>query len=260
MFIFVFLFGISVGSFLNVVIYRSNHDDSIARGRSYCPNCKHTLSFFDLIPLLSFVFLLGKCRYCGKRISWQYPLVEITTGLLAVFLWMYISDLSFSGYLRYLLLFGIFSSFLVIFVSDFLYKTVLMIPLGIGTFFSLIYLILTKSLVIGNFYSALGSFVFFSVLNFVSKGKWMGLGDAFLGFFIGIFLGWPKTFISLYLAFLTGAFIGVILILLRKKRFGQKIAFGPFLIIGTVITFFYGTNLWKFFINFIGMGIPWESF
>src|SRR3989338_11686015 len=83
----VFLFGLVVGSFLNSVIYRLGKGESALKGRSYCPQCKHPLSWQDLIPLLSFVLLKGKCRYCKAHISWQYPLVELATGILFVATW-----------------------------------------------------------------------------------------------------------------------------------------------------------------------------
>jgi leader peptidase (prepilin peptidase)/N-methyltransferase len=76
-----FIFGICVGSFLNCVIYRLETKQSFFRGRSFCPKCHHILRWYELIPILSFIFLKGKCRYCGKKISWQYPLVEISTGI-----------------------------------------------------------------------------------------------------------------------------------------------------------------------------------
>lgn len=253
---FLFLFGLSVGSFLNVVIYRVNNEDSVARGRSYCPNCKHELSWMDLIPLLSFILLHGKCRYCKKPISWQYPLVELITGIIAVCLWVYIIQLpnylllianyNFFHIFSFISLFIIFASFLVIFVSDFLYQSVPTYAIVSGISGVIVYIFLTTPLLfLPNLLVGFTGFAFFGLLILITKGRGMGFGDALIALVMGIFLGWQNFIVAFYVSFLTGAFWGVILILIRKKCFGQKIAFGPFLIFGTVIAFFLGELIWQ---------------
>ena len=96
----IFIFGISCGSFLNCVIYRLKEKKSFLRGWSFCPYCHHQLGFFDLIPILSFIFLKGKCRYCGRKISWQYPLVEIATGALFVLIFNQSPVLNFQNFVN----------------------------------------------------------------------------------------------------------------------------------------------------------------
>ena len=81
-YLLIFIFGLFIGSFLNCVIYRLEQGESFLKGRSYCPNCKHQLAWYDLLPVLSFLFLRGRCRYCKKPISWQYPIVELFTGIV----------------------------------------------------------------------------------------------------------------------------------------------------------------------------------
>lgn len=263
LYILLFSLGLSIGSFLNVVIYRVNHEDSVTRGRSYCPRCKHTLSWLDLIPLLSFLLLGGKCRYCRKAISWQYPIVEAATGMIAVGLWVYglrvtgyglissIYDLRFTNYelfgiLTFVSLFIIFSSFLVIFVSDFLYQSVPTYAIISGLCGSIIYIFLTTPLLfLQNLLVGFVGFSFFMLLILITKGRGMGFGDALISFLMGFLLGIQNFILAFYISFLTGAFWGVILILIGKKRFGQKIAFGPFLIFGTVIAFFIGELIWQ---------------
>lgn len=252
--------GLCFGSFINVVIYRLNNEDSPFAGRSYCPKCKHKLSWYDLFPLISFLSLAGKCRYCHKKISWQYPIVEFVIGLLAVFLWVYeIRDFNyFIGFvvvLKYFLLFSIFSSLFVIFVSDILYMTVPTIPLIFSFISSLFYLFLTGSFSFINIISSIVCFLFFLFLYLITKGRGMGFGDVLLALFMGMFLGYPNVIISFYIAFLTGAFFGVILILIKKKRFGEHIAFGPFLIFGIFIAFFYGNILWRILLNALSLDI-----
>ncbi|MFA4998895.1 MAG: prepilin peptidase, partial [Candidatus Paceibacterota bacterium] len=112
--IFVFLFGLIIGSFLNCVIYRLEEGKSFLKGRSFCPDCGHVLGFIDLVPVFSFIFLKGKCRYCGKRISWQYPLVELATGVIFLLVSIVFGVRSF-GYIYYLL---ISSLLIIVFVYD----------------------------------------------------------------------------------------------------------------------------------------------
>lgn len=242
--LFVFLFGLAVGSFLNVVVYRLNHHKNPLKGRSFCPKCKHQLSWLDNMPLLSFLLLKGRCRYCRSPISWQYPLVELATALLSllVFNWSRENTATTLGLFYYLF---ITYSLITIFVSDFLYQT---IPDEVSV-----------PAIIAGFLWALGqqnlSFVitgaaaalFFYLLYFFTKGKGMAFGDVKLALLMGLFLGWPKIIIALYLAFLTGAVVGLGLILFKKKKFGQTIAFGPFLTASTLASLFWGESIFAFY-------------
>lgn len=257
-----FVLGISVGSFLNVLIDRIPREESFLKGRSYCEKCKKELSFFDLIPLLSFVMLKGKCRYCHSPISFYYPLVEVTTGVLFVLTFLNIESrimnqafltpnfsllTSISQLSSFIYQLVIFSSLIVIFFTDLKYGIIpdkILFPAIIIVFLFIISQSL--SILISNLLSAFGAFLFFFLLFLVTKGKGMGFGDVKYVFFMGLFLGFPKVAIGLYISFLTGAFISLILIVLRKKRFkGSTVPFGPFLVFGTVIAFFLGDAIWK---------------
>ena len=252
--IIIFIFGVSVGSFLNCVIYRLSANQDFLRGRSLCPNCRHKLGFFDLIPILSFIILKGKCRYCHKKISFQYPLVEIMTGVLFVLIFWHLDfgfDLVFGIWILDLLYLLIVSCLLmIIFVYDLKHY---IIPDKV--IYPAIAAVLIFNFQKGNFYSfllsALGASGFFFLLWLVSRGKWMGFGDVKLAFLIGLFLGWPSILVGMFSAFLIGAIIGLGLIALTKKTLKSQVPFGPFLATGTFIALFWGEEIIRWYINLI---------
>ena len=238
----VFLLGCAVGSFLNVVVDRSNEGKSFLKGRSHCDHCRHKLHWFDLIPIVSFLLLSGKCRYCKAKLSFYYPIVEIITGLS--FVW--ISVLYFPSLLTIGYFFFIISCLIVIFFADLKY--------GIIPFFSVIpavalaflwYLFIPGNLPISNYLlSGLGAFLFFFLLFAITKGKGMGFGDVVYAFLMGFLLGFPKIVLGFYTAFIAGALISLFLVWLHKKKLkGSTIPFGPFLVAATVISMFWGDQL-----------------
>ena len=217
-----FLFGLAIGSFINCVVYRLNHHLSFVKGRSFCPRCKHQLSWKDNIPLFSFFWLRRRCRYCRSPISWQYPSVELGTAVFTVITFVItINQITNSQFLIYNLIFNLLITYslIVIFVSDLLYEIIPDEVVVWGTFLAVVYLFLSKpqSLVL-NLSSGLVAAAFFLLLHLVTKGKGMGFGDVKLVFLIGLVLGWPNTATALFMAFLTGATLGVILILTGKVR------------------------------------------
>ncbi|TSC53517.1 MAG: leader peptidase (prepilin peptidase) / N-methyltransferase [Microgenomates group bacterium LiPW_16] len=242
---FSFLLGLAVGSFLNVLIYRLPHSLSLS-GRSFCPKCKKKIFWQDNIPLLSFILLRGRCRFCHSPISWRYPLVELATGILTVYSVQHTvhsgENLLFTIY--YLLL---IYALIVVFVSDLKYQIIpdqIVYPVFMMSF---VYNFITNSqLLITNYLiSALAAGLFFYLLFSITGGRGMGLGDVKLAALMGLFLGFPKIIIALYLAFLTGAIVGVILVLVKKKKFGEHIPFGPFLSAATIISLFFGKVIWE---------------
>ena len=232
--VLLFVVGLCVGSFLNVLIDRLPKDESIWLGRSHCDYCKKTLRWFELIPLLSYFFQRGRCLRCHKKLSIQYPIVELTTGLMFVFL--HAQGRALNSQLSELI---ILSSLLVIFVSDLKYMIIpdSMIVSGIlgvllqGPAFAAFQ---------GRAFSAIGAAVFFLILFLITGGRGMGFGDVKLAFLLGLWLGFPQIVIALYVAFLTGAAVGVTLILGGKKGLKSKIAFGPFLIVGAAAAQLFG--------------------
>lgn len=237
---FLFVVGVVVGSFINCVVFRLNHNLSPLRGRSICPKCKHQLAWRDNIPLISFILLGEKCRYCHKPISWQYPLVELASAIFTV------AVIQFAGYeLRvtsYELL--ITYSLIAIFVSDLLYGTIPDEVVGFGVIVTLIFLVLQSPFsLVSNFFTGIMVAAFFLFLVLITRHKGMGMGDVKFALLMGLILGWPKIIVALSLAFLTGAIAGVILILFGKKGFGQTIPFGPFLSMATWVAIFLGKQM-----------------
>lgn len=208
------LIGLCFGSFLNVLIWRLNDPKApkFWQGRSLCPKCKHQLAWSDNIPLLSFVLLRGHCRFCHKKISWQYPIVELLTAIAFVL----------TGFHPVMWL--IDSIFIVIFFSDLIYGLIPDEMIVVGVIASL-----TKqsSFAVGIF-TALPFFVF-------AKAKIMGEGDIGLAFLMGLLLGWPKIIIALWSAFILGGATAIILLLLKRTKLSATIPLGPFLILGTII-------------------------
>lgn len=243
--------GLSIGSFLNVLIDRLPMGESIWLGRSHCDNCQKTISWYDLIPVISFIILQRKCRYCRNKISWQYPLVEVATGL--IFLFTYASMIRIIGtdfivpHLIYYL--GVVGCLIIIFVTDLKYRIIPDQNLIFLTVITFVYqLIYSLQLIKVNLISAIVSMLFFLFLVIITRGKGMGLGDVKLSFVMGLILGFPKIIVALYLSFLTGAVVSLILILTHKKSMKSTIAFGPFLVLGTLISLFYGNEIFTIFL------------
>ncbi|MCX6784423.1 MAG: prepilin peptidase [Candidatus Komeilibacteria bacterium] len=245
--IFFFIFGLIIGSFLNAVIYRLHSGESVARGRSKCFNCQQTLSWKDLVPLLSFVWLRGHCRYCQNHISWQYPLVELASGLLfaaAFYIFFSSAVVSLIIIWQFILSLILISFCLIIFVYDFRYylivEAVVWAGLIIMTAANLfIFQISWVSLAAAG----AGASLFFWLQLVISRGRWLGSGDVLLGLFMGLTLGWPKVIVALVLAYWVGAAMGLILLAMNKKQLGSRIPFGPFLMIGLLVTWFWGDYL-----------------
>ena len=242
-YILIFILGLSVGSFLNVIICRLETKETIISNRSYCPQCRAILKWYDLIPVLSFLLQKRRCRYCKKKISWQYPVVEIATACL----FLLIFNLQFSIF-NLIYYFIIISFLIIIFTYDlkhYLIPNRIIYPaIIIAGIFNFQFLISNQfSIFKFSILSALGASSFFLALVLVSKGKWMGLGDVKLAFLMGLILGWPNILLALFLSFLSGAVIGIGLIIFGKKGFKSQIPFGPFLAGSTILVMFYNLYL-----------------
>lgn len=259
----VFLFGLAVGSFLNVVIYRTLHGESPFVGRSKCPGCKKTIRALDNIPLVSYILLRGKCRYCKRVISLRYPVVEFLTGVL--FVWWFIAGSLFFRltqfpfiHLQPIIWLVIGLLLLSLFFTDLYYGVLpdVLVFLLVGV--SLVYrLVLTLSgvmqprdfwLYIG---SSIGALLFFLLLILVTRGRGMGLGDAKIAMALGLILGWPSIAVALFVSFISGALVALALLIVGKKKFGQTIPFGPFLIFGTFVALIWGDKLWSTYLALI---------
>ncbi len=265
--IFLFVMGTIWGSFLNVVILRSAKGKSFVTGRSMCPKCKHQLAWKDNIPLLSFLFLGGKCAYCKKKISLIYPVVEFLTGLF--FVWWFWIGFGFFHLVGspwklvqplYWLIVGLI--FMVIFIIDLLYMIIPfwlnMLLLSVVMFYKVVLygfgllrgIDLTVSLLIGV--GLAFAIYLISKLTLLWKGKeGFGLGDVFLIPSLGLILGWPKIVPGMFLAFVSGSVVGIVLLAFGKKKKLDYLPFGPFLILGTFLGLLYGDALWGYYISLL---------
>jgi prepilin signal peptidase PulO-like enzyme (type II secretory pathway) len=252
---FIFIFGLCIGSFLNCVIYRIEKKESFIKGRSYCPTCKNSLSWHDLVPVLSFVILKGKCRHCKKKISIQYPLVELLTALvfLIVFSKFFPQNIipSLVQIFDLFFLFYIVSVFIIIFIYDLKHYLIPDKVLFPAIFIALLYRIIFnfKQFLPNYFLALVISSGFFLIIYLISKGEWMGFGDVKLAVLLGLVVGFPNILAGLFLAFFFGAVVGVVLLAGKKKSLKSKIPFGPFLILGSFIALIYGMQIIDWYLN-----------
>lgn len=252
-----FVVGLFFGSFLNVLADRLSMGKTMG-GRSMCDSCKHVLSWNDLIPIVSFVILRGKCRYCKAPFSVQYPLVELFTGVIFVMTWYFSLHsvlIPSDSYLLHSIHLGFAAVLIVMLLADFRYQVIpdemqiALLILGVSK-------ILYTSIVIGG----VGLFVVSQTMGIhilyglsvmvplllvflITKGRGMGFGDVKLAFVMGLILGLLPGFLALYIGFVIGGIVGGILLLTKKGKRKTKIAFGPFLILGLYLMMFFESEI-----------------
>jgi prepilin signal peptidase PulO-like enzyme (type II secretory pathway) len=250
--LFTFLFGSAIGSFLNVVIYRYNTGVGI-NGRSGCMTCGRTLSWYELVPVLSFLIQRGRCRGCGTKLSWQYPAVELLTGVLFVaVVQKYIgAALDIKLYVELAMMLVVWSLLVVILVYDVRHK---IIPNGFVytfAFLGLVRIFMTvpfepRTIFIWTLLAGPILYLPFYLLWKISDGRWIGLGDGKLALGIGWMLGMGHGLSAIFLAFWIGALVSIIMmVIMRLKSGGNKltmkseIPFAPYLILGFTIVYFW---------------------
>lgn len=244
--VFVFVFGAVIGSFLNAVAWRLRTRESFIRGRSYCPWCRHELSVADLVPIVSYIFLCGRCRYCRKTISPHYPAVEAVTGLLFLLAALRVAgagDLPAALLPQLLLSWYLLAVLVLVFVYDLKY----MLVLRTLTLTAAVIAFLGSFALGGGWLSPLvGAAVgggFFWLQHAVSRGRWVGGGDLYLGILVGAMVGWPLVLLALFLAYVSGAIVGVGLIAFRRKTLKSQVPFGTFLAVAAAVTLLYGNRI-----------------
>lgn len=248
--LFIFLIGLFIGSFLNVVVDRIPRGESIIVGRSHCDFCKHTLSWYDLIPLFSFLFLRGKCRYCHTFIGWKYPVIELTTGVMFALTFIVFFQ---SSVLLLLTMLGILSILITIFYTDLFSGIIPDILILCLSVFACFHIFLLSQQFISFLLAGFAAGLFFLCIFLLTKGHGIGFGDVKYALVMGLLVGFPFLITSLYIAFLTGAGVALILVIARKKAFKSSIAFGPFLVIGTFANLLWGASLWSIFLHILGL-------
>ncbi len=281
-FIILFIFGLAIGSFLNVVSLRykpGNNpagilDLKVIGGRSHCPYCYKTLSWYELIPLLSFIIQFGKCRSCGHKLSFQYPFVELLSGLIFVLVPL------IAGYwLLVIIWLLVFILFLLLSIIDFRHY---IIPDSINLFLAILGVVLIGiyifqfnnpiihkfsnnsflghysllfdfwplsvvsgqwSVVVSHFFAAFVVMAFVATIIILSRGRGMGWGDFKLVGALGLIFGWPDILMVLFLSFIIGSIFVLPLLIKKQKTMKDVVPFGPFLIIAASLTFFFGYQI-----------------
>jgi leader peptidase (prepilin peptidase)/N-methyltransferase len=246
------MFGAIVGSFLNVCIIRLPKGESIIIPGSHCPQCNHPIKFYDNIPLISYLLLGGKCRYCKRSISAQYPLVEGTTAISSLLLF-----LKYGLSLSYFFYFSFVAALIIITVIDLYHQIipdVISIPgIGVGLLGALIipHITFFNSL-LGILLGGGSLFVVATLYQWLFKREGMGGGDVKLLAMIGAFLGWDAVILTILLSSLIGSITGIIIMVLKGKDFKYAIPFGPFLSLGAVIALFYKNEIISWYLQFRG--------
>ncbi|MCX6740273.1 MAG: prepilin peptidase [Candidatus Parcubacteria bacterium] len=242
--IFIFIIGLVMGSFMNSLVYRLSKKMPLWK-RSLCPHCQQQLLKRDLIPLFSFIFLRGKCRFCKKFIGWEYFAVEIATGLLFALIYlnyhainlMMLSDLLYVFVLLFILIF------------DLKYLTILDAILWPALIISFIVNIYLGYQWQGLVFASLVGGGFFYIQHLASRGKWIGFGDVKLGFVLGIMLGLEYLIITLLMAYILGGLFALGLIITKKKKFGDLLPMGSFLAGAGIAVLLYGNLLLKWLLG-----------
>jgi leader peptidase (prepilin peptidase)/N-methyltransferase len=304
-FIFLFIFGTFVGSFLNLVSDRLPKGKKIVFGRSECEFCHKPLGVKNLIPVFSFIFQKGKCSFCEKKLSYYYPFSELFTGavfLLAGHLSGFLYEYTFSNFSLLFYYSVVFSFYVAMFLTDIKFYLILdslLLPAVIFVFFSNVIFkiinlknlhtrlsegLITSYLLRTDYFNdkifsslkdigivflgALAISLFFLFLIFITKGRGMGFGDVKLGFLIGLVNGFPYDsmysfsfgFIAIFLGFTIGAVFSLSLIFMKKKTMKDTIAFGPFLILGSLLTFLFGPAILSWYARLGSIGSVINAF
>jgi leader peptidase (prepilin peptidase)/N-methyltransferase len=256
-----FLFGSIIGSFLNVLTMRLPEEETI-QGHSHCNNCHHQLRPWDLVPLFSYILLRGKCRYCKKPFSRRYLYMEVITGLLFALCFARLFPGTTYEFFLLFKYFIISAILLVVFMIDFEHSLILdnvVIFSAITLFFYNFgldwfgHVSWINSLTLNGSIAALGLFLFFGALHHFSKGRWMGFGDVKFSFVLGLITVFPVIIVNIFLSFLIGSVVGIILLIGRTKNLRSEIPFGTFLAVSTMICLLYGPELIKWYFKLIGL-------
>ncbi|WP_238651088.1 prepilin peptidase [Paenibacillus piscarius] len=242
---YITLIGLILGSFYNVVALRMPAGESLLRPPSHCPSCNSRLKSRDLVPVLSYMLNRGKCRYCGNRISPIYVLGEAATGLL--FLWIYLQfGLTGKGIIGYILV----SLAVIVTMTDLKY---MLIPDKVLLFFLPLFFILVLIFPEGSLVShLLGAVSGGGILLLLALFGGMGLGDVKLMTILGFVLGFPNVILAFLIACLLGTIVGGALLITGRIRRKQHIPFGPWLAIGALLAFAYGSDLIGSYLALIG--------
>lgn len=242
----VILIGMCIGSFLNVCIYRIPREESIAFPPSHCTVCGYELKWIDLIPVLSYISLRGKCRKCGEKISLKYPMIECINGLVYMVLF-----LSY-GYSFFFIKLCILASLLIVigvidFNTKYVYNSTVLFGIIVGVIFFIGQWILNKSIPWNALAGAAIGFLLIWLIVVLTHG--MGEGDADIALICGLFLGVKGVLLTLFIAFVMGGAVGGLLLLFKLKGRKDEMAFGPYLAMGGIISALFLEQIITLYIN-----------
>lgn len=245
MIILVLIYGLLIGSFLNVCIYRIPREESIAFPPSHCTNCNGRIKPYDLIPVVSYIFLRGKCRNCGQKISIKYPLVELMTALLLIFTYItYGFSLEFVKYSIFICI-SLVIGLIDLETTDVYFKTTLT-----GIITGIIFIIISGFNGTNIWTYLFGGLLGGGLIGFIillTHG--MGWGDFEICLMVGLFLGLKLTALMLFLAFVIGGVIGVLLVITKIKSRKDYIPFGPFIVIAAIMAILFGNNIINLYVT-----------
>lgn len=243
-YILIVVLGLVIGSFLNVCIYRIPLEESIAFPPSHCAKCEHKLSPLDLIPIFSYIFIKGRCSYCNEKISIRYPLIESINTILYLIVYLKFGLTLIA--LKYCLLVSILIVIgMIDYDTQFVFTSTTVFGGIIGIIFIIIQAIVYKSGVLDLIIGGVVGFGIIGLIVFLTKG--MGEGDIEIAIVCGLFLGIKGILLGLFLSIIIGGIVGVIILALKLKKAKEKIAFGPFIAIGSLISMLWGTEILKFY-------------
>ena len=248
----IFIFGLCIGSFLNVCIYRLPASKSIVHPRSMCSNCGTLIAAYDNIPVLSYLWLKGRCRHCQIKISLRYPMVELLGGLFALGTY-----LKFGLTLEALIYYLFFAALLIVTFIDIDHRiipnviTLPGIPICFAASFALPS-ITYKEALLGIFIGGGSLLLVAWVYSLITKKEGMGGGDIKLLAMMGAIVGWQGVFFTIFLASLVGTIAGLAAMLQSRKGMKLAVPFGPFLSIGSITYIFFGTPLIAWYFNLLG--------
>ncbi|MBP1743338.1 MAG: prepilin signal peptidase PulO-like peptidase [Firmicutes bacterium] len=239
--LYVFLTGLSVGSFLNVCIYRIPRGESLVLDPSHCPGCGELIKASDLLPVISYFLLKGRCRDCGRRISFRYPAVELAAGLFGVMLFMkFGTGLEFFKYAM------LVSVLIVIGMIDLETGEVYTSTIAAGAAAGAVFAAIAPGTCAD---SVLGALTGFAVIAAIALTGGMGWGDADICLLCGLFLGVRCTLVMLLVSFIAGGAAGIFLITSSKRRLNDSMPFGPFLAVSAIVSLFFGNSIVSLYFN-----------
>ncbi len=232
--------GLVIGSFLNVCIYRIPREESIAFPPSHCTNCNYKLKVVDLIPIFSYLFLRGRCRYCKEKISLRYPSIEVLNASLYLLIYFEFGLTLMT--LRYCVLVSILIVIgMIDYDTQFVFENTTIFGVVMGVIFIIFQELAYKNGIMDFIIGGMAGFACIGVIVFITKG--MGVGDIEIATVCGLFLGAKGILLGLFLAIIIGGIVAVIILALKFKKAKEKIAFGPFIAIGSLMSMLWGVQI-----------------